>query len=167
MESQARTLRGLTAGLGRTGLVAGTTSTYTTTITSAGSINGEYVTGITAQTNTATPTTDCVTGVAFTALQPDFGTVIVFGQTLAGVIQMCRGSSERLQGGITTTPGTFNTAPQFPQPPDDFMVLGYCTVRLGPSAGAFTAGTTSWTATGTTTSTFRNNDVLPDRPRIS
>jgi hypothetical protein len=66
--SSARKLEGLTMGTIKTGLIKGTTSTYTTTVTSAGMINGKYVTGLTAQTNTATPTTDAGTGAAFVPL---------------------------------------------------------------------------------------------------
>lgn len=162
-----RNLPSLTMGTIKTGLVKGTTSTYTTTVTSAGMVNGKYVTGITAQTNTATPTTDAMTGLAFPALTDNQATVLVIGQTAAGVIQMCQGSIVNTQVGVTTTAGDFITAPQFPTLPDDFMVFGYNLVRTAPSAADFTAGTSSWTATGITASEFVQCGVLPDRPQTS
>lgn len=162
-----RNLPSLTMGTIKTGLVKGTTSTYTTTVTSAGMINGKYVTGITAQTNTATPTTDAVTGLAFPALAVNKATVIVMGQTGAGVIQMCQGSIESTQVGVTTTAGDFIRAPQFPSLPDDFMVFGYALVRTAPSASSWIAGTSAWAATGVTTTEFVQCGVLPDRPQTS
>jgi len=151
----------------KTGLVKGTTSTYTTTVTSAGMIGGKYVTGITAQTNTATPTTDAVTGAAFLPLSPNKATVIVIGQNAAGTIQMAQGSIVPTQVGVTTTAGDFILAPQFPALPDDFMVFGYNIVRTAPSASAWTPGTSSWSATGVTATEFVQCGVLPDRPVTS
>lgn len=163
----ARQLAGLTMGTIKSGLVKGTTSTYTTTVTTAGMINGKYVTGLTAQTNTATPTTDAVTGAAFRALGDNQATVLVMGQTAAGAIQMAQGSIEDTQVGVTTTAGAFIRAPQFPTLPDDFMVLGYNLIRTAPSASAWTPGTGEWAATGVTSSEFVQCGVLPDRPQTA
>jgi len=165
--SNARQLNGLTMGTIKTGLTKGTTSTYTTTVTSAGMINGKYVTGLTAQTNTATPTTDARTGLAFPALTDNQATVLVIGQKADSTIQMCQGSIEATEVGVTTTAGAFKNVPQFPVLPDDFMVFGYLLVRTAPSASDFTAGTSSWTATGITASAVVECGVLPDRPQSS
>lgn len=159
--------RGMTMGTINTGLTKGTTSTYTTTVTSAGMINGKYVTGLTAQTNTATPTTDATTGLAFPALTDNQCTVLVIGQKADSTIQMCQGSIEPTQVGVTTTAGAFLNAPQFPNLPDDFMPFGYLLVRTAPSASDFTAGTSSWTATGITASAVVPCGVLPSRPQTS
>lgn len=160
----ARYLHGLTMGTIKTGLVKGTTSTYTTTVTSAGMINGKYVTGLTAQTATATPTTDAVTGAAFVPLTANQATVLVIGQKADSTIQMAQGSIVPTATGVTTTAGAFINAPQFPILPDDFMVFGYAIVRTSPTGNAFTAGTTSWTASGITATEFVQCGVLPDRP---
>lgn len=162
-----RNLNGLTMGTIKTGLTKGTTSTYTTTVTSAGMINGKYVTGLTAQTNTATPTTDATTGAAFVALTDNQATVLVIGQKADSTIQMCQGSIVPTQVGVTTTAGDFINAPQFPSLPDDLMVLGYLLVRTAPSASDWTPGTSSWTATGVTASAVVECGVLPDRPQTS
>lgn len=162
--SSGRKLEGFTMGTSKTGLIKGTTSTYTTTVTSAGMINGKYVTGLTAQTNVATPTTDSMTLVAFLPLAANQATVLVVGQKADSTIQMCQGTIVPTVVGVTTTAGAFINAPQFPNLPDDFMVFGYALVRTSPTGSAFTTGTTSWTASGITVSEFVQCGVLPDRP---
>lgn len=163
----ARSIYGATFGTIKTGLIKGTTSSYTTTVTSAGMINGKYVTGLAAQTNAATPTTDAVTGAAFVPLSDNQSTVLVIGQKADSTVQMAQGSIVPTQVGVTTTAGDFINAPQFPILPDDFMVFGYALVRTAPSAAAFTAGTSEWAATGITASQFVQCGVLPDRPQTS
>lgn len=165
--SYARRLNGATFGTIKTGLVKGTTSTYTTTVTSAGMIGGKYVTGLAAQTNTATPTTDAVTGAAFVPLTANQATVLVIGQKADSTIQMAQGSIVPTVTGVTTTAGAFISSPQFPLLPDDFMVFGYALVRTSPTGNAFTAGTTAWAASGITTTEFVQCGVLPDRPQVS
>lgn len=162
------TQRGLTIGFNKSGITKGTTSTYTTTATVEGLINGKHVTGLTAQTNTASPTTDAGNGfAAFRALADNQATVLVFGQTAAGAIQLAQGSIEDTEVGVTTTAGAFIKAPQFPSLPDDFLVLGYLLVRTAPDASAWTPGTSSWTATGVTASAVTQCGVLPSRPQTA
>jgi hypothetical protein len=147
--------------------VAGTTSTYTTTVTTAGIINGEWITPLVAQTATATPTTDANTGVAFNALQPNQCCAIVFGTNKAGAIKMCQGPILATLVGVTTTVGGFLNAPQFPSLPDDFCPMAYTVVRTAPSAAAWIPGTGSWTASGVSATTFQNCSTLPARPQIA
>lgn len=160
-------LRGMTFNHVNAGLVAGSTSTYTTTATTVCSIRGKFATGLTAQTNTASPTTDATTGAAFVALGDNQATVLVWGINAAGAIQLSQGSIENTEVGVTTTAGAFLTVPQFPRIPEDFCPIGYCLVRTAPSASAWTPGTSNWTATGITASTFQNVATLPDRPQTS
>jgi hypothetical protein len=162
-----RQSHGLTINLVKSGITKGTTSTYTTTATVVGAIGGKFVAGLTAQTNTATPTTDAVTGLAFPALAVNKATVLVFGTTAAGAIQMAQGSIEDTQIGVTTTAGAFIKAPQFPVLPDDFLPIGYLLVRAAPSASSWVAGTGSWTATGITASAVTEIVTMPDRPQTS
>lgn len=159
--------RGLTMGTIKTGLVKGTTSTLTTTVTSAGMINGKYVSGVAALTNSAAPTTDATTGAAFVAMGDNKATVLVVGQNAAGTVLMAQGSIEDTEPGVTTTAGSFIKAPQFPTLPDDFMVWGYALVRTAPSASDYTPGTSEWAATGVTASEFVQCGVLPNRPQAS
>lgn len=157
----------LTINMGNAGLVAGITSTYTTTATTVCAIRGKFATGLAAQTNTASPTTDATTGIAFVALSQNQCTVLVWGVNAAGAIKLAQGSIESTEPGVTTTVGAFKNAPQFPALPDDFCPIGYQLVRVSPTGAAFTAGTTSWAASGITCSTIQNVSMLPDRPQIA
>lgn len=147
--------------------VAGSTSTYTTTVTTAGVINGKWITVLTAQTATATPTTDATTGAAFNALAPNQCCALVFGTNAAGTIKMAQGPIIATAIGVTTTVGAFLNAPQFPTLPDDFCPMAYTLVRTAPSAAAWTPGTGSWTASGVSATTFQNVSTLPARPQIA
>lgn len=158
--------RGVTQSFANVALVAGTTSTYTTTVTSNASIRGYWATALTAQTNTASPTTDVNTGLAFRPLTPNQATVLVWGINTAGAIQLIQGTIVSTLPGVTTTPGGFNLAPQFPSLPDDFVALAYTLVRTAPSAATWTPGTSAWAASGVT-SLFRNVSTLPERPQTT
>jgi hypothetical protein len=105
---------GLTINLANAGFVAGTTSTYTTTVTTAFAINGKFGTTLAAQTNTASPTLDANTGVAFPAITANNCACLVWGTNLAGTIALCQGPSVATAVGVTTTVGAFIAAPQFP-----------------------------------------------------
>lgn len=148
-------------------MVAGTTSTYTTTVTTAGCINGKFVTTLGAQTNTASPTTDANTAAAFNALQPNQTCCLVFGQNAAGTIKLAQGPIIACGIGVTTTVGALIMEPQFPPLPADFLPLAYTIVRTAPSATAWTPGTSNWTASGVSCSTFQNIVQLPSRPQAS
>lgn len=158
--------RGVTMSFANAAFVAGTTSTYTTTVTTNAAIGGYWATALTAQTNTASPTTDAVTGLAFLPLAPNKATVLVWGINAAGAIQLIQGTIVDTAPGVTTTVGAFINAPQFPSLPDNFVALAYTLVRTAPSAATWTPGTSAWAASGVT-SLFRNVSTLPERPQIS
>jgi hypothetical protein len=147
--------------------VAGTTSTFTSTVTTSGIINGKFVTTLAAQTNAASPTTDAATGTSFVALTPNQTCVLVFGQTAAGALQLIQGPIIATLTGVTTTVGAFLQDPQFPSPPNNFLPLAYTIVRTAPSAATWTPGTSSWAASGVSCSTFQNIGVIPSRPQSS
>lgn len=159
--------RGLTLNHIDAGFALGTTSTYTTAATTSCSIGGKFATPLAAQTNTASPTTDAATGAAFVALGDNQATVLVWGINAAGAIQLAQGSIEDTEVGVTTTAGAFLKAPQWPNLPNDFCPIAYNLVRTAPSASAFTAGTSSWTATGITCSTAVDVSTLPARPQTA
>ena len=173
MSNDLRTNRGRTMSPTNVGLALGTTSTYTTTASTACSIDSLFGVVLTAQTNTATPTTDAASGSAFLPLTPNKATVIVFGVNAAGAIKMAQGSIVPTEIGVTTTKGAFINAPQFPNLPDDFCPVGYALVRTAPSAATWTAGTSSWTASGVfsgingTTTCAQVNGTLPERPVLA
>lgn len=150
-----------------TGLVAGATSTYTTTASTNAVINGKPTTVLTAQTAQPTPTTDASTGLAFNALAPNQCCSLVFGINAAGAIKMSQGPIIPTNIGVTTTVGSLILDPQFPGLPADFCPLGYCVARTAPSAAAWIPGTGSWTASGVSASTFQTVAQLPSRPQSS
>ena len=158
---------GLTINTTNAGFVAGTTSTYTTAATTAFTINGKFGTTLATQTNTASPTLDANTGVAFPAITANNCACLVWGTTLAGVIAVCQGPIVATAAGVTTTVGAFIAAPQFPALPEDFCPMAYQIVRVSPTGSSFTMGVTSWTASGITCTTMKNIATLPDRPQIA
>ena len=145
--------------LAKAGLVAGTTSTYTTTKAVPVMINGQFGTELAIKTNQATPTTDHATGLAFPALAASEGCVIVFGVIDAGTIVAVQGAIRDLDVG-----NTFIVDPPFPSIPDTMMPFGYVLIENGSSASAFVFGTTSFAATGVV-DTFTDCASLPDRPQ--
>ncbi len=92
--------------------------------------------------------------------------MLVWGVSAAGAIQVVQGTVVDTLPGVTTTVGAFSTLPQFPVIPDDFCPIGYSVTRTAPSASTWTPGSSSWAASGVTT-TFRNVSTLPDRPQAS
>jgi hypothetical protein len=148
--------------------VAGTTSTFTSTVTSNTVIRGLFVTTqLTAQTNAATPTTDWSTKLPFIPLTPNQCCAIVFGVDHLGTLRMSQGRPIACGIGVTTTVGSFLQAPQFPDLDNDFCPLAYTIVRTAPSAATWTPGAGSWTASGVSATTFQNVAMLPDRPQIA
>lgn len=161
---QRNNFRSDTRSMANAAFVAGTTSTYTTTASTSSVIRGLWGTALTAQTNTASPTTDANTLLAFRPLAPNQATVLVWGTNLAGAIQLVQGTIVPTAPGVTTTVGAFINYPQFPVLPDDFCPHAYTVVRTAPSAATWTPGSSAWAASGVTT-TFRNVSTLPDRPQ--
>jgi len=167
MSQDNRALSGVTENMVSAGFVLGTTSTYTTTVATSAQIGGKFATSLGVQTNTASPTTDARTGVAFLPLSVNKTCALVWGVNAAGAIQLCQGPILPTEVGVTTTAGAFLNAPPFPSLPDNFCPIAYGLVRTAPSASAFTPGTSSWTATGITASVHQNVGQLPDRPQIA
>lgn len=149
------------------GLVAGTTSTYTTAAASVCSIAGKFATALGAQTNTASPTVDATTGLAFVPMVANQACMLVWGINAAGAIRLSQGQIVPTEVGIGTTAGNFIVAPGFPTLPDDFCPIGYQLVRTSPTGNAFTPGTTAWAASGITCSVIKNISTLPSRPQIN
>lgn len=158
----------ITANFVKVGAVAGTTNTFTTTAGTQAAIRGKFGTQLAVLTNSATtPTTDANTSAAFTAILPNKTAAVVFGINAAGTLVAAQGPIIDTFAGVTTTVGAFKEAPQFPVLPDDFCPFAYTLVRVAPSGGAgFVLGTTNWTASSMSCTTFRDVAVLPDRPQI-
>ncbi len=154
------------------GLVAGSTNTLTSTVTSNCSIDGKFTTAKTAMTNSSFSnegiTTDAGTAAAFIPLTSTStsGTacVLLFGINDAGAVKVAQGQIVPTSLGVTTTPGAFISAPPFPAVPDDFCPVAYTIVRTSPTVPTFTIGSSSWANNSTT---FRNICTIPDRPQLA
>jgi len=162
----------LTLNLISAALVAGTTNTLTSTVTTNCAIGGKFATAKAAITNSSFATegitTDAATGAAFVALTSTATAgstcALVFGINNAGALKLCQGPIIATGLGVTATPGDFISAPQFPPIPDDFCPIAYTIVRTSPSVPTFTVGTSSWANNSTT---FRNVCTLPARPQVA
>lgn len=159
--TQASDIRGATICTSKAGLTAGTTTTYTTAAAVNGSIGGEFVTALAAQTNTATPTSDG-NGDDFTALAASQVSVFVYCLNAAGALKVFQGSVEDLDAGNAVV-----TAPDFPYIDlSTYMPFGYVVVLNSSAGSAWTFGASNWTATGVT-DTYTDVTTLPLRPQIA
>lgn len=152
----------LTAFFAKAGLAAGTTTTTTTTnsATFYYSIRGKAYTA-TGASNGTTPTTDAVTGAAFTAI----------GLNKAGVFVWCYDTSGNLkvvQGEIVsyTDGGEYPQGyPEFPAVPDTLCPIGYELVKVISTGSAWTMGVSNQASQTGITKVFVDCSTLPDRPQ--
>lgn len=144
-------------------LAAGTTSTLSSTGTIPYSIRGKAYSKA-ALANTATPTVDSTTGLAFAPILPNTGAVIVIGLNAAGALVACQGAAQALD-----VAGNFLYSPQFPIVPDTVCPVAYQVIKAGSTASAlgFVFGTSN--QAGVTGITYTLVDVvsLPDRPQVA
>jgi hypothetical protein len=146
----------------KVGLVAGTTSTYTTSVATDHIINGKFGTQFATKTNQATPTTDHRTGLAFPPMAINQGCAVVFGTIAAGTVVVVQGAIEALD----PTGGEFIVAPDFASIPLTMVPFGYVILKNGSTGSAFTVGTSEWAQTGMV-DTFVDIGMMPDRPQES
>lgn len=148
------------------GLIAGTTTTITTTGTIDYAIKSKGYRKTGAISNGATPTTDFATGVAFPGILRNKGAVIVIGFNAAGDVKAVQGSIVGLDAA-----GAFTQAPQWGPIPDNFAPFGYLVIKAGVTADnttGFIFGTSNLSGvTGITYSFVNIMGSLPDRPQIS
>ena len=110
----------------------------------------------------ATPTTDAISGLAFTALAANQGCVFVYALNAAGTISAVQGTIVPLDRS-----GNFVAArSEFPALPDTLAPFCYVVCKNGSTGSAWTFGTSQWIATGMTATPV---DVLalPARPQVS
>ena len=162
--------RGFTGSIGNGLLVAGTTSTLTTTVTIFPVLDGKYGTALTAITNQAHPTTDYNTGLTPVAMVGGNSVANTPGQGCVGVYGLVAGVVKYVQGPIAALDmqGSFKwDAPQFPPIPANFIPFNYTVMKAGATAAtSIIVGTTAWSATGFTQA-FVNVCQLPSRPAVS
>lgn len=143
-------------------LVAGTTTTITTSTTINYSINGiAYIK--TAITNGATPTTDWPNGNAFRGIVANQGTVIVLALDSGGTVRAGQGDIEALD-----SQGAFVTLPQFPRLGDLVAPFGMIILKAASNlSGTWTFGSSNLSSVTGMTYTFKNLMTLPARPIAS
>ena len=181
MDNQS--LAPITMCMVKAGLAAGTTTTLTTTASPASNliyaIRGKVYTAANLS-NTATPTTDWATGIAFNpipipATAPNlavgYGSIFMVGLDAGGTVRVIQGSIEAMDA----TPA-FIRAPQFgglgPQgsasTDNNFCPIGYIIVKLGSTAVAtWTFGTNNLSSVTGVTYTFVDVCTIPDRPQVA
>ena len=147
--------------------VAGTTVTLTSTVRLDFCLNGKaFSRAIFTNQGMVSTTLDAITGVAFTPLAINQGSVYVLLIDSAGVLKAAQGSVETLDGRVSAT-AKFIRAPQFPTGiPQTLCPFAYVLSFNGSDGAAWTFGTTSWAATNSV-QLFVNIMSLPDRPQIT
>jgi len=162
--------RGLTYNKENCLLVAGTTSTLTTTVTGAPILDGKFNTAGTIITNAAHPTTDFNTGLAFVAMVGGNGVLNARGQGCIVVYGWITGAStlRAIQGPIASLDIQNNfewNAPQFPAVPNNFVPFAYVVMKARAVDGlSIIVGTTAWASFA---QTFVNVVMLPSRPQVA
>lgn len=152
----------LTQCLIHAALAAGTTTTISTTGTTHFTIGGHTFTKA-ALSNTATPTADAATGLAFPTIVANQGTVVVIGYDKDGNVKAAQGSIEELDSS-----GNFVRAPQFPGIPSTMCPIGYIILKGGATlVSTFRFGTNNLSSVTGMTYTFRSVSMLPARPQIA
>lgn len=152
----------LTMATGKAGLAAGTTTTLTIGTTTPYCIQGKAFSRASVS-NTATPTTDANTGVAFLPIPVGSGAVFVICVNAAGALRVVQSAIQALDAS-----GNFLYAPTFPGVPDDVCPIGYLVTRVGSTGAAWTFGASNLAGPPTgVTHTFVDVMTLPGRPQVS
>ena len=153
-------------------LAAGTTTTFGTTGATLYSIDGESFT-TSAASNAATPTTDAVTGAAFTAITASKGSVFVFcydgtSATAATAIKVVQGTVEDLTTEADGNNASFTQAPAFPDIPDTLTPFGYVVTKVGASGSTWTFGSSNLAGPPSNVKhLFHSVFTLPARPQVA
>lgn len=159
--TQASEIRGANICTSKAGLVAGTTSTVTTAGDVNGSIAGKFADVYSADSNTVSETTQG-DGSAFVAVGASQMSVFVFCIDAAGAVNMFQGAVEDLDEGDAVM-----IPPQFPDIDESlYLAFGYAIVIADSTASAWTFGASSWTATGIA-DTFTDVTTMPLRPQAA
>lgn len=154
----------LTMCVSKAVLAAGTTSTLSSTGAINFCIKGKAYTHA-ALSNTATPTTDAVTGAAFNAIPANYGAVIAIGFNAAGTLIAAQGPLQALDA-----TGNFINAPQFAPIPDTMCAIGYEVIKAGSTASSapgFVFGTSNQASVTGITYTLVDLMTMPDRPQVA
>lgn len=156
--------------LGKAGLTAGTTNTYTITNTFTFANKGLLFSQASAA-NATTPTTDFNTGNAFLPLPAGASCLFVFGVTAAGVVGVVQSLPLQLQKGIFPQTNDITGglgAVQFPIIPDTLTPFGYLLVEASSSlASPWTFGVGNLSGVTGLTYTFHDVMSVLSQPAVS
>lgn len=145
--------------LGKAGLAAGTTSTYSIGNQTDYAINGGAFRKA-AASNAASPTTDGNTGKAFNALSANQTCIFLFAMDAAGNVTVAQGplvSTLEMAGG--------SAAAQFPLLGDGKTAFGYLLAQAGATlVGTWLFGTNNLSGVTGMTYTFRDVIAVPTQP---
>lgn len=154
-------------------LAAGTTTTFTTTGATLYCIKGKAYT-TSAASNSATPTTDAVTGTTFVPITASKGSVFVFcydgtSTTAATAIKVVQGSVEPLSNEADGANAKFlYRAPSFPVIPDTLTPFGYVVTKVGASGSTWTFGSSNLAGPPSNVlHTFQDLMCMPARPQVA
>lgn len=153
-------LMGGNFNLGKPGLTAGTTTTYTIATAFTYTLGGKsFSKG--SGSNAASPTTDAVTGAAFRAVAANQACVFVFCVDSGGTVKV-------VQGGIVdnreiSASGGSVGAP-IPNLPDTLCPFGYLLLQAGPTASNWTFGSSNTSGATGITYTWQDVMSLPTQP---
>ena len=137
----------------------GAETVHDTTVTIDYVIDGK-IRSKTAITDGATPTTDAVTGSAFTALTANKGCIFAWCLNSSGTVKVVQGPIADMSD------GEFVVYPQMPNIPEDLVMFAYMVAEAASNAGTITFGSSNWNATGFTNAIV-NVMVPPRRPQNS
>lgn len=146
------------------GFVAGTTTTFSTTVALMYSILGKLYTKA-AVTNQASPTTDIHTGAAFVGITAGHGTVYILGIDAAGTgFVAAEGSIEALD-----VQGNFIRAPHLPPVlPDTYAPFAMLVVKGGATlVGTWKLGASNLSSVTGMTYAFNDLNTYPPRPVVA
>jgi hypothetical protein len=149
----SESLAGGTYSVGKPGLTAGTTTTYTTGAAFTAIIEGQAYTKA-AVTNGTTPTTDGNSGLAFTAVPVGSACNFVFGVNSGGTVSVYQGKAVPV-----------GEPADYPSLPFSVAVFGTVRVSVGATGAAWTMGASNLAGPPTgVTFTFADRPGLPARP---
>lgn len=141
-------------------LAAGTTNTFTTGAAVVYSLDGEML-SYAAQTNTAHPATDAITGAAFVGVPINKGCIFIYG-VQAAAIAVVQGPLADLDSA-----GNFILAPEYPAIPETFVPFGELIIKVASNGSTWTLGSSNQASVTGVTYTRKDLSVLKSRLHTS
>ena len=141
----------------KAGLAAGNTNTFTTANAVLYCLDGEAL-SYAAQTNTAHPATDAITGLAFVGVPINKGCIFIYG-IVSGAIAVVQGALADLDSA-----GNFLLAPEYPAIPETFVPFGELIIKVAANGSTWTLGSSN--QAGVTGVTYTRKDLMVLKSRL-